>query len=191
VGIANQITLFRLALSPVFIAVFILDGWWGHLAALLIAGAIEVTDLLDGYLARTRKQTSDFGKLVDPMADAVARFSIFLCFLWGEYAHLWVVALIFYRELVVAYIRVAAARAGVVMAARLSGKMKAITEGIVILAILILIVLTPRNDPFAVETTKETARWLMFLVAIAILWSGFDYLRAGLPLLKDLLKHKS
>ena len=190
VGVANQLTLLRLALSPVFIAVFIIGGWGCYLAALLVAGLIELTDLLDGYIARSRKQTSDFGKLADPMADTVSRFSIFLCFLWGGFAELWVVALIFYRELIVAYIRVAAARAGTVLAARLSGKIKAMTQGIVILAILILIVLTPSNDPFALDTTKITARRLMILIVIVEVWSGFDYVRMSLPMLRSLLRRK-
>jgi len=190
VGVANQLTLLRLALSPVFIAVFIIGGWGCYLAALLVAGLIELTDLLDGYIARSRKQTSDFGKLADPMADTVSRFSIFLCFLWGGFAELWVVALIFYRELIVAYIRVAAARAGTVLAARLSGKIKAMTQGIVILAILMLIVLTPSNDPFALDTTKITARRLMILIAIVEVWSGFDYVRMSLPMLRSLLRRK-
>lgn len=186
-GIANQLTLVRLGLSPVFIVVFIIGGVWGHAGALALAVLFELTDLLDGYLARSRRETTDFGKLFDPMADSVSRFSVFLCFLWGGYAHLWVVALIFYRDFMVAYLRVAAARAGVVLAARLSGKMKAITQGIVILAILVLIVLTPQNDPFAVEQTKLIGRRLMVLVALVTLWSGLDYARASIQVVRRLL----
>lgn len=186
-GLANKLTLVRLGLSPVFIIVFIIGGVWGHGGALALAVLFELTDLLDGYLARSRRETTDFGKLFDPMADSVSRFSVFLCFLWGGYAHLWVVALIFYRDFMVAYLRVAAARAGVVLAARLSGKMKAITQGIVILATLVLIVLTPQNDPFAVEQTKLIGQRLMVLVALVTLWSGLDYARASLEVVRRLL----
>lgn len=189
-GIANKLTLFRLALSPVFLLFFMLGGMAGHILALLVSCLMEATDLLDGYLARTKKETTDFGKLFDPMADSIARFSIFLCLLWGGYADLWVVALVFYRDFMVAYIRVAAARAGVVLAARVSGKMKAITQGIVILAILILIVLTPHGDSDAVQATMLTTRRLMLLVAAVTLWSGFDYVRMSLPLLHGLLRRE-
>jgi CDP-diacylglycerol--glycerol-3-phosphate 3-phosphatidyltransferase len=190
VGIANQLTLLRLLLSPVFVLVFILGGTAGHALALAIAIAFEVTDLLDGHFARSRKETSDFGKLFDPMTDSIARFSVFLCFLWGGYAHLWMVALVFYRDLCVAYIRVAAARARMVLAARLSGKVKAITQGIVILAILLLILWTPQDDPLRVAATQTTAHWLMGLVVLVTLWSAFDYARSALPILRKLLARK-
>jgi len=190
-GIANQLSLFRLCVTPIFIVVFILGGTTGYAIALAIAILTEITDALDGYLARAKKETSDFGKLVDPMADTVAHFSVFLCFLWGGYAHLWVVALIFYRELLVAYIRIAAARSGFVLAARLSGKLKALTQGVAILATLVLILRTPQNDPLAVEVTKVTAQHLMVLVAAVTLWSGVDYVRTGFPLLRSLLRRKT
>ena len=189
-GIPNQLTLLRLVLSPVFVLVFMLGGTTGHVLALLIAVAFEVTDLLDGYLARTWKATTDFGKLFDPMTDSIARFSVFLCFLWGGYAHLWMIALIFYRELCVAYCRVAAARTGFVLAARISGKIKAITQGIVIFAILLLILWTPQDDPLAIAAAKSTAHWLMGLVVLVTLWSGLDYVRSSLPVLRSLLRKR-
>jgi len=190
VGIANQLTLVRLGLSPVFVLVFMLGGKVGYVPALAVAILFEVTDLLDGYFARAWKQTTDFGKLFDPMTDGVARFSVFLCFLWGGYAHLWMVVVVFYRDFMVAYMRVAAARVGVVLAARFSGKMKAITQGIVILAVLLLIVLTPLDDPLAIEQTKATSQWLMGLVVLVTLWSGIDYARSSLPVLRGLLRPK-
>lgn len=184
-GIANRLTLLRLALSPVFVLVFVLGGRAGHVAAFVVAGLFEVTDVLDGYLARTRKEMTDFGKLMDPLADSVARFSVFLCFLWAGFAPLWVVVLLFYRDAMVAYTRVAAARAGVVLAARLSGKIKAITQGMVIMVTMGLIVL---SDPAAMPATQEKALYLMLLVAAVTLWSGADYFFSSLPMLRKLLK---
>jgi len=190
VGIANQLTMARLLLSPVFVVVFMLGDTAGHLLALLIAGAFEITDLLDGYFARKRKETSDFGKLFDPMTDSISRFSVFLCLLWAGYAHLWMVALIFYRDLFVAYLRVACARSGMVLPARLSGKVKAIAQGIVILVILALILITPDHDVVAMGATRLTAQWLMALVVAVTMWSAFDYMRSSLPVLRSLLDRK-
>ncbi|MFP4056439.1 MAG: CDP-diacylglycerol--glycerol-3-phosphate 3-phosphatidyltransferase [Candidatus Brocadiia bacterium] len=190
-GLANQITLFRLALGPLFVAVFILGGTTGYVLALIVAVLVEATDFLDGYLARAKREISDFGKLVDPMADSLARFSVFLCFLWGGYAHLWMVALLFYRDFVVAYMRIAAAHAGMVMAARLSGKLKAVTQAVAIIAILILIVATPAGDPERVEATRRTAHWLMGLVVLVTVWSGIDYVWSASPILRQLLRRRS
>jgi len=188
VGIANQLTLGRLALSPVFVLVFVLGGKAGHVAALGIACLFELTDILDGYLARSKREMTDFGKLMDPLADSVARFSVFLCFLWAGYAPLWVVVLLFYRDATVAYTRVAAARAGVVLAARWSGKVKAIVQGAAILIVLGLIVLTPADDAAVMAATRQKAHYLMLVVAAVTLWSGVDYLFSSLPLLRRLLK---
>ena len=189
-GIANQITLLRLVLSPVFVVVFTLGGTSGHLLALLVAIAFEVTDMLDGYLARRRKETTDFGKLFDPMTDSISRFTVFLCLLWAGYAHLWMVAIIFYRDMFVAYCRVASARAGVVLPARLSGKVKAIAQGTVIVTILALIVWTEQGDVVAVAASKRTAQWLMGLVVLITIWSAFDYVCSSLPVLRKLLRRK-
>jgi len=190
VGIANQLTTARLLLSPVFVVVFMLGGTGGRLLSLLVAGAFEITDMLDGYFARKRKETSDFGKLFDPMTDSISRFTVFLCLLWGGYAHLWMVALIFYRDLFVAYVRVACARSGMVLPARLSGKVKAIAQGIVIITVLSLILLTDHSDVVAAAATRRTAQWLVGLVVIVTMWSAFDYICSALPVLRSLLHRK-
>lgn len=189
-GIANQLTLVRLVLSPVFVVVFMIGGTAGHVLALLVAVTFEVTDLLDGYFARRRHETSDFGKLFDPMTDSISRFTVFLCLLWAGYAHLWMVALIFYRDLFVAYCRVASARSGTVLPARLSGKVKAIAQGIVILTILGLIVWTPQDDVVAVAASRLTAQWLMGLVVLVTMWSAVDYVRSSVPVLRTLLRRR-
>ena len=189
-GIANKLTMLRLLLSPVFVLVFMLGGTTGHVLALLVAIAFEVTDFLDGYFARLRKETTDFGKLFDPMTDSISRFTVFLCLLWGGYAHLWMVAIIFYRDLFVAYCRVASARSGIVLPARISGKLKAITQGIVILAVLLLILWTPEHDVAAVAASKRTAQVLMGLVVLVTVWSAVDYVRSSIPVLRSLLRRK-
>jgi len=191
VGIANKLTLLRLALSPVFVGAFVAGGRAGYAAALAIACVFEATDALDGYLARARKEMTDFGKLMDPLADSVARFSVFLCFLWAGYTHVWVVALLFYRDALVAYTRVASARAGVVLAARFSGKLKAVVQGGAIIAVMALIVLTPASDPAALAATQRRAHYIMLAVAAVTLWSGVDYLLSSLPVLRKLLKKSS
>jgi CDP-diacylglycerol--glycerol-3-phosphate 3-phosphatidyltransferase len=187
VGIANKLTLVRLGLSPVFVGAFVAGGKAGYAAALAIACVFELTDALDGYLARAKKEMTDFGKLMDPFADSVARFSVFLCFLSGGYTEVWVVALLFYRDAMVAYTRVASARAGVVLSARFSGKLKAVVQGAAIIAVMTLIVLTPANDPL----TRKRAHYIMLAVAAVTLWSGVDYVISSLPVMHKLLKKSS
>src|SRR6056297_2366443 len=112
--IPNYLTLVRLALAPVFIAVYVTGGTPAAVAALAVAVTFEITDLLDGYIARSYNQVSSIGKLIDPMADSISRFSVFLAFVTEQSVQkdpwpVLLVAMIFYRDAIVAYIRIFAA----------------------------------------------------------------------------------
>ena len=173
---ANALTASRIALSPVFIACFFIAGGWGKLAAFLIACLFELTDALDGYIARTRGEVSGIGKLMDPFADSVSRFSVFLCLLGARYVPVWMVAIIFYRDAIVSYLRIGAAANAYLMGARTSGKIKAVVQGVATVSITFLI---------AVESfgrlawdVRQIAYWAMAVVTAVTVWSGVDYLFA-------------
>ena len=121
----NILTLIRIGLSPVFIVFFMIDNFWSLLVCIGLFAILEITDLLDGRIARKYGQITDFGKLMDPYADSIARFTIFLSFLSADLAPLWVIAIFFYRDVLVSVIRVFSIKEGVVIAARKSGKTKA------------------------------------------------------------------
>jgi len=176
----NQLTIIRLFLSPIFICVFLLQQWW---AALGLALVFEATDLLDGYFARRYKMVSSLGKLIDPLADSVSRFSVFLAFTTEPTVRedpwpVLLVAGIFYRDTIVAYIRTFAASTGTVLSARFSGKLKAVFQGTGIIFFLVLRSLAP--------TFPEIHRWLpwifyaiMLPVVLVTVFSGVDYLAAN------------
>lgn len=134
----SYFTIFRLFLSPLFIVMFLLHQWW---VALGIAIAFEVTDVLDGFVARRFGMVSPLGKLFDPLADIMARFSVFLAFLTAPsvQADPWpvlLVAILFYSDTVVTHVRIFAASGGHVMASRLSGKVNAAFQGAGIIVFL-------------------------------------------------------
>ena len=139
-NLPTKITFTRIVGSPLFIMSFYL-GWgeehegflWVSLALVI---AFEITDLIDGLLARRWGQVTDLGKVLDPFADCISRFSVFLCFMFADYAHIFMVALIFYRDIIVANIRIAAAMKGTVIHARTSGKIKAVVQAVVILTVI-------------------------------------------------------
>lgn len=103
-----------------------------HLVLLACTLWIEASDLLDGWLARRWRQVSDAGKFLDPLADSVSRSTLFLCFLRAGYVPLWMVALVFWRDAVIGGLRIAGAAQQAIIAARWSGKTKAVVQGIVI-----------------------------------------------------------
>lgn len=129
---ADRLTASRLFIAPLFFAVFM----WGErvgmssmvAAIFLIAlfAAIEISDLLDGIVARSSGTVSSFGKLFDPFADVFARISYFVCFAWSGIMPLWVLLVVLYREFGILFLRMILAERGLAMGARPGGKLKAV-----------------------------------------------------------------
>lgn len=178
----NLITFARMALSPFFILFFSLGGDW-FFAAFVVGLLFEITDLLDGALARRRGQITGFGKLFDPLADSISRFTVFLCLLWRGYADLLAVAIIFYRDALVASVRTVAAYENVIVAARFSGKMKAVFQSVGISAVLVVILLH-RHEASPPDAHMQISRLVVWVVALVTAASGVDYIKANWHLIK-------
>ena len=182
VRLPNMITFVRIVLSPVFILFFLLRGDW-FFAAFAVGLIFEITDFLDGAIARRNNLVTGFGKLFDPLADSISRFTVFLCLLSVGYADLFAVALIFYRDAVVASVRTIAAYENVIVAARFSGKLKAVFQSIGIIAVLLLIILH-RSDLAAAGHHRDWARAIVWVLAVVTAASGIDYIKANWTLIR-------
>jgi CDP-diacylglycerol---glycerol-3-phosphate 3-phosphatidyltransferase len=201
IRVANLLTLSRIALSPVFVWAFLQGHVNGHSAwaqwtALATALSFELTDAFDGWVARARNEVSDFGKILDPLADSISRFTVFLCFLVAGYADVWSVAIIFWRDAVVATLRVLSAGQHVVLAARTWGKGKAVVQAVAIISILVFGVV-PVFPPgglgdwfvWSVQDAqhhRDVALWIMRCVALVTAVSLVDYLRGNREMLRKL-----
>jgi CDP-diacylglycerol--glycerol-3-phosphate 3-phosphatidyltransferase len=116
--------MFRVALIPVFLAVLYLGfagSWYVAMAIFIVA---SLTDLADGYIARSRGQVTDFGKFMDPLADKVLVFAAMLWFVERGALSAWVVLIVIVREFAVTALRLVASDNGRVIAAAASGKVK-------------------------------------------------------------------
>lgn len=194
---ATQITLSRIVLAPVFIAVFFYDGDASfsnnHLVfqilALLMAISSAVTDWLDGYVARKYGQVTTLGKYLDPWSDKVATMTIFFCFLGAGWASVLTVALIFYRESAVETLRTLAAAEGEVIAARRSGKWKTGIQIGVTIAVLVFGCVDGILRDLNVSWVPLTMFWniaprvLMWIVALVTVASGVEYFYASRKML--------
>lgn len=135
-NLPNKITIARIILAPLFYISYFLPLWTGSfygLSSILILSiftGIELSDFLDGYLARKYNLVSDLGKVLDPFADVLSRITYFLCFAFTGLMPLWVFLIIIYRELGITFLRMMMMGRGVVVAASLWGKLKAITYAI-------------------------------------------------------------
>ena len=125
---------------------------------------------------------SDFGKLFDPFSDAFSRFTLFLGLYAIGVADLWMIMAIFYRDSSVSFFRTVAATRQVVIAARPSGKIKAIVQGVG--TQIIFIALTAEKLQFT-QDGALIAWWTMFLVTLVTLWSFVDYFTGSLPVLRE------
>jgi CDP-diacylglycerol--glycerol-3-phosphate 3-phosphatidyltransferase len=174
----------RLVLAPVFFVLYRLAALprpWALAAAWLVFWLIEISDLLDGHLARKLGQESEAGKVLDPLADSLARLTYFLCFAVSGHLPAWILLVLVYRDVGVSYVRVLFSRSGVMMSARVSGKVKAWVYafaggfGLAQFSLGVLDILPTIRDGVAATT------YALFLAAAGVaLWSLGDY---GLALL--------
>ena len=122
------LTTGRIILAPVFFLFYMLAVHGSPfllIAVCLVFALIEVSDLLDGHAARALNQESEMGKVLDPFADSVSRLTYFVAFAGSGILPLWILLLLVYRDVTVAYIRVMVSRGKVLLPARTSGKVKA------------------------------------------------------------------
>ncbi len=184
--IPNILSLCRLLGAPFFLWAFLTEAPSGKWIALVLVLTFEFTDLADGFLARRLEQVSQLGKILDPLADSVSRFTVFLAFLVLGYASVWAIALIFYRDAIVSTVRIFAASQGVIVSARWSGKLKAIVQ-----ATAIIVIVAARAFPEVIDKDDEWVRLslanpLMWVVAGVTLLSLFDYVLGNRAVLSKL-----
>jgi CDP-diacylglycerol--glycerol-3-phosphate 3-phosphatidyltransferase len=183
-NLANQITLSRLALGPLFLVAYLSPWRYSLESAFLVAILIEATDVVDGITARSRKQVSDVGKLLDPMSDTIARLSYYMGFLVMGYAEPWMMAILVYRDVVVSYLRVFSALTGTAMGRRTSGKWKGILQGATALVVLALCIVDKRLTP--IPYLSDIVYWLLVFVTAYTVFTLMEYLRGNKELLLEI-----
>ena len=174
----NLITAMRLPLAPIAVVCLSTGSVWGLVAAAVLALALEITDIADGWMARRYEVVSDFGKLFDPFSDAFCRFTLFMGLYAIDQADLWMVLAIYYRDSSVAFLRTVAATQRIVIAARRSGKLKAVVQGVgtqVCFLSLMGAALWPAHAP----TLVAVPWWTMLIITLVTLYSLVDYIGAN------------
>lgn len=138
-NLPNKLTVSRFALTVLFLVAFFSNTRFGDSLALVIFVAAGVTDLLDGRLARQRKLITNFGILMDPLADKILTCSAFIAFVDRDLISAWMAVIIVARELAITGLRLLAASKNVVLAAEGFGKHKTVSQIVAIIAILALV----------------------------------------------------
>ena len=125
---ANKLTIFRVILVPVFLIILYIGFKGSNYVALAVFIIASITDAVDGYIARSRKQVTDFGKFLDPLADKILVLAAMLWFVETGILPAWAVLIVVVREFAVTALRLVAASRGDVIAAGLSGKIKTVAS---------------------------------------------------------------
>jgi CDP-diacylglycerol---glycerol-3-phosphate 3-phosphatidyltransferase len=171
-GLADQLTLVRVAAVPVVVVLYVWNyDWW----ATGIFIAAMTTDWFDGRVARSRGHTSPLGSLLDPVADKLLVLTVLIVLIDQDVFPGWMVAAIVAREFLVSGLRLAAIERGVVMHARDLGKLKTWSQAT-----------AAAIGGFAAAGAWSTSvAWWALLVALVLTWiSGLDYARVAPGLLR-------
>jgi CDP-diacylglycerol--glycerol-3-phosphate 3-phosphatidyltransferase len=146
-------------------------------AALAVFVVAALTDAVDGHIARTRGLITNFGKLMDPLADKVLTAAALICFVDTGLVPAWIVVVIIAREFLVTGLRGVAASAGEVIAAGPAGKLKTVLQMGVIALFLLGKPLLACTEPFAaLGGALLIAATVCLWAALAVtVWSGAEY----------------
>ena len=137
-NLPNKLTVSRFILTIAFLAVMFSKMPYHQTIALVLFCAGGITDFLDGTIARRRKLITNFGILMDPLADKIMVCSAFIAFVDLDWIPAWMVVVIVARELAITGLRLLAASKNVVLAAEGYGKHKTISQIVAIISILVL-----------------------------------------------------
>jgi CDP-diacylglycerol--glycerol-3-phosphate 3-phosphatidyltransferase len=178
-NLPNKLTVGRLLLTALFVVFLSTDTPWGDVVALALFILASLSDWLDGYLARKLNQITNFGKLMDPLADKVLVASALICLIPLKALPAWVVIVIITREFLITGLRQLAAGQGVILPADPLGKHKTAWQLITILFFLILLA---AGDCFGDDSRWLTylwghvGPWLIGITVILTIYSGLAYL---------------
>ena len=196
VNLANQLTLLRIVLLPVYAGLFLSDSLAAQWASLGVFALCAFTDWLDGWVARKYGMITNFGKIMDPLADKLLMLTGMILFVQVGLVPGWMIVLIWWRELAVTGLRTLVAARRTVLAADSWGKAKTVLQIVAIVGGMLVYCLqntlnaTMEDWRLHLENagalgelaarildTNAIPFWSMFAATIISLWSGIRYFR--------------
>lgn len=197
-NLPNKLTIARVLMIPLFIALFYVPFKGHYFAALAVFALASFTDFLDGFFARKYHLITNLGKFLDPVADKILVAAAMIVFLtapekyftlglggWSLIAGGCCVAVILGRELIVSGFRMVAADAGIVIAADKIGKYKTVTQMISLIVLLVAAGLSEfLGNPLAVQIINYVGLGFFALATLLTVISGVNYIVKNIQVLK-------
>jgi CDP-diacylglycerol--glycerol-3-phosphate 3-phosphatidyltransferase len=177
-SLPNVLTVSRIVLAVVLVFLLGKHSFIGNILAVVVFTAASLTDFYDGHMARTTGRVSDFGKIMDPVADKILILSVF-----GVLAHIgmvawWMFIVIAVREVLVTASRLWAVAHGQVLAAERAGKVKTVVQIVAVSVILLYLVAQPNSWFYHVQALWVQVNYMAMLAAVVLtIYSGIDYFR--------------
>ena len=170
-NLPNKLTVLRMIMTPFFIVAFMSERYLIALAFFCIA---SLTDFFDGQIARKNNLVTNFGKIMDPLADKILVYSALCLFLDSGIIKAWMLIIILAREFVVAGMRTVAASEGKVLAAGMSGKIKTALQMFAVI-LMILGLGLPLAGQQAADMVSAAGYYLFLASLAATVYSGCEY----------------
>ena len=161
-NLPNKLTIARVICVPIFVVLYYLDL---NLWACIVFVIASITDMLDGRIARSRNLVTNFGKIMDPLADKVLVYAAFCLFIEKGVMPGWMLIIILAREFAVSGMRTVAASQGTVVAAGMTGKIKTVLQ---MIAVPLLIL----GKPDIIMTLGQVFLWAALIMTVV---SGVEY----------------
>lgn len=165
-NLPNKLTMIRMISVPFFIVAFIMGI---YPVALVIFIAASITDYFDGKIAREQNLVTNFGKIMDPLADKILVYSALCLFIETGTIKAWMLIIILAREFIVAGMRTVAASEGRVLAAGMSGKIKTVLQMIAVIVMMAGLWLSEQTMIMAV------GYYIFIASLIMTVYSGAEY----------------
>lgn len=187
----NQLTIFRIILTPIFLVLFLSKNSTLIQISFLIFIIAAITDWYDGWLARKFNYITDWGKFWDPLADKILTSACFLGFVFVGILPLWMVLLVILRDLIITLLRVWADNQGIAFKTTYYAKWKTLLQMIFLYYLLVGYVL--QNTPYFVThfsyyidlmMNKNFILIVMLIITIITVHSGISYLIINSQLIK-------
>ncbi|MBU0570840.1 MAG: CDP-diacylglycerol--glycerol-3-phosphate 3-phosphatidyltransferase [Candidatus Omnitrophica bacterium] len=182
-NLPNKITVARIALTFIFMILLFSGGIICKIFAFVIFMIAALSDYLDGFIAKKYDLKSDFGKVMDPVADKVLTLAAFLAFVEMKLIPAWILVIIIMRELLVTSLRILALKNNEVLPAGMGGKHKTVSQMFSILVILIFIVFKEAGvevfgfwNPAFEYWYRQVIFVLMLITVVLTIGSGVSYI---------------
>ncbi|MBM3246337.1 MAG: CDP-diacylglycerol--glycerol-3-phosphate 3-phosphatidyltransferase [Candidatus Omnitrophica bacterium] len=181
-NIANRLTMARILLTFVFMFFLFRDGLWAKILSLTIFLFAALSDFFDGMIAQKKNMVTDFGRLMDPIADKILVLAAFAAFVQMQLIEAWMFVIIVSREILITSLRLFALNKGKVLSAARAGKHKTVSQMAAIFSILGFIVSKEVMLSFftwnpAWEKIFRQGIFILMLLTVGLtLYSGLSYL---------------